>query len=285
MTMVPLRIPDGIRLIYFLIFCMIKLQVLFEDSDHEDGEHPMLQTQQEIRISSFGALLSGLDASEVDCVYRVSRLGAKSAQYVLLLKDGGYLCTCLLLQNMGTVCRHFFFMMRKDPAFKYHIQLVRARWLQEQWQDREDIDLASRPFLSSTTHQHATDKDQRPGPAYMRVIPQLFPSTSDIPAVKPRELAKQSRYADLHNQSKELLRVAADNPVLAETVRKALDEAAVKLRTQIEARTGRLRVKDPVIWPAAGKVSNKRIKSSREISMDSKFKARKRDTGPRSHME
>ncbi|KAG0048926.1 hypothetical protein BGZ83_006192 [Gryganskiella cystojenkinii] len=110
----------------------------------------------------------------------------------------------------------------------------------------------------------------------MRTIPRLFPSTADIPAVDSRELSQRSRYVDLFSQSKKLLRVAADNPVLAETARKALDETAVKLRAQIEAKTGRLRGKDPVIWPAASKVSNKRIKSGREISMDSKFKAGRR---------
>lgn len=65
-----------------------------------------------------------------------------------------------------------------------------------------------------------------------------------------------------------------------------LDKTAVKVWTQIEAKTRCQRVKDPVIWPAAGKVSNKWIKLGLRISIDSKFEAGKKDkSGLRSRME
>ena len=54
-------------------------------------------------------------------------------QYVVLgMKDGGHLCSCRTLQELGLCCRHFWAAMRLSRKYKFHVGILNQHWLAEQ---------------------------------------------------------------------------------------------------------------------------------------------------------
>ncbi|CAN0460990.1 unnamed protein product [Ascophyllum nodosum] len=54
-------------------------------------------------------------------------------QYVVLgMKDGGHLCSCRTLQELGLCCRHFWEAMRLSRKYKFHVGILNQHWLAEQ---------------------------------------------------------------------------------------------------------------------------------------------------------
>ena len=49
-------------------------------------------------------------------------------QFVILLSNGSYYCTCLYLIYAGFVCRHFFAVMIHSKKSQFNIKLVPSRW-------------------------------------------------------------------------------------------------------------------------------------------------------------
>lgn len=72
-------------------------------------------------------MMTTIGSDQIVCVFDVTYhldLGQKKQQHVILLKDDSFLCTCLLLQNNGIVCWHYFHLMQVDNHFKYHVKLI-----------------------------------------------------------------------------------------------------------------------------------------------------------------
>src|SRR5215204_2158976 len=79
-----------------------------------------------------------LNKEDIIQVWRISSLLAKGSNvnhYVILLKDGWHICTCLLLINSGVVCRHYFKVMMDSNDAKFHITLIPKRWYKENLQE------------------------------------------------------------------------------------------------------------------------------------------------------
>lgn len=55
--------------------------------------------------------------------------GGKSMHYVAILTDGRYICDCCMGLNLGIPCRHFFQALTKVQGLKFHIGLVRPRYV------------------------------------------------------------------------------------------------------------------------------------------------------------
>ena len=54
-------------------------------------------------------------------------------QYVVLgMKDGGHLCSCCTLQELGLCCRHFWAAMRLSRKDKFHVGILNQHWLADQ---------------------------------------------------------------------------------------------------------------------------------------------------------
>ena len=69
---------------------------------------PIEDAKQEGRKISLAALCSRIDVDKIEKIFGISHiLAPERPQYVILLKDGSFLCTCLLLQNTGVVCTSF----------------------------------------------------------------------------------------------------------------------------------------------------------------------------------
>lgn len=99
-------------------------------------------------------MIASVSATRIKCVFDVTYeldLTGQGRQYVTLLEDGSYVCTCLL-QNQGLVCRHYFHM-RVDVGCKYYIKLVARRWFTEEMQDSDDAQTSLVPFLRTYKQQ------------------------------------------------------------------------------------------------------------------------------------
>ncbi len=125
-------------------------------------------------------LVSRIGADKVDAIFDVAYISSNRPQYVVLLRDGSYLCTCLLLQNCGIVCRHFFRLMM-DGKCKYHIALVRRRWYKEVLQDDSDLDPSKEPFAYIGLIQKPVDADAPMSDTYMKDILAAFSTQASVP--------------------------------------------------------------------------------------------------------
>uniref|UniRef100_U9TYY9 SWIM-type domain-containing protein n=1 Tax=Rhizophagus irregularis (strain DAOM 181602 / DAOM 197198 / MUCL 43194) TaxID=747089 RepID=U9TYY9_RHIID len=91
---------------------------------NEDDNHSELNTQEDTNIPDdktyLKALLATISRDSIREIWRIiPYMSSNSYQHVILLKDGTFLCTCLLLVSRGIVCQHYFKLMeekRKNEA-------------------------------------------------------------------------------------------------------------------------------------------------------------------------
>ncbi|RIB11312.1 hypothetical protein C2G38_2145649 [Gigaspora rosea] len=84
--------------------------------------------------------------SNVAEIWEVRHMTWQHSQlHVFLLKDGSFICSCMLLVNRGYPCRHFFRVMAYSIAAKFSINFVAKRWLLEKYQDE---DLGIQPLVN-----------------------------------------------------------------------------------------------------------------------------------------
>ncbi|KAF9143605.1 hypothetical protein BGX20_007124, partial [Mortierella sp. AD010] len=138
-----------------------------------------------------------LGLSRIETVFEVTyELPPRLAQYVILLKEGGHVCTCLQLRNKGIVCAHFFRAMRHDSRAKYHIQLIPIRWFREDKQDDPSLvaEISDLPFTISTTHGVGVS-DTVPTSGFLGNYLEILPPTEDIPKPSKKMPVMTQRFA------------------------------------------------------------------------------------------
>src|SRR5207247_7103584 len=65
-------------------------------------------------------------------------------QFVFLLANGDYKCTCKLYNTSGWVCRHFFRVMCMTSVARFHINMINQHWLNDEVYGN---DLSNRNFI------------------------------------------------------------------------------------------------------------------------------------------
>ncbi|KAI9233998.1 MAG: hypothetical protein BYD32DRAFT_424540 [Podila humilis] len=115
-------------------------------------------------------------AHEYAAEYSVEQLQFDNAneEHVILLNDGSFICTCLLLQNNGIVCRHYFHLMQIDSRFKYHVKLIPRRWFKEHLQDSQDLEESFGPFLCAMTQKSKISGRMKDIIAVVDLNPEMF---------------------------------------------------------------------------------------------------------------
>lgn len=209
-------------------------------------------------------LLALIEKSEVECVVDVyDRRKPESTDHIVLLNGGSHLCTCLLMQNSGIVCRHFFRIMQDDRRFRYHVSLINKRWLQERHQDDSKFDISSQPFLHPNTS--ARKPDHRANNTglpvdFLRVLQTLFPSN---PPARPNQevVAQKHMYGELMGRIK---KVSSDRTMC----KRVLDAVDVVL-ADAEGIEG---LKDPKRVKIKGRPRKSRIKSAMDEKKEKKEK-------------
>jgi hypothetical protein len=190
----------------------------------------------------------------------------RKTQYVVLLLDGSYICTCLLLQNSGIVCRHFFHLMQVDSRFKYHIKLIPSRWYKESVQDDPDYDACNEPFvLALAQNVDGTETTDIPTDTYMSDILSAFPLTPTFSPDDQTRHSKRRKYAELSGQFKEVHQVLEANPEMFEMVQESLNKIIIEGR-------GVEGILDPALVKPKGKQKKSRTKSCVEVRSRSSTK-------------
>ncbi|GJJ76621.1 zinc finger SWIM domain-containing protein 3 [Entomortierella parvispora] len=188
----------------------------------------------------------------------------KSLQHILLLADGSYICTCLLLQNSGFVCRHYFHLMQVSDRCKYHVRLIPMRWFKEELQDLTDLDLSG-AFLSAKTQKTVAQvgsAEGEPASSFMSDIMKVFPSVPSLSGVDKRNLSKKRRIGEISGLMKNIMDTVNSNPEVFETVKDGLNRVIVR-------GAGEEGMKDPHYTKTKGRPRTSRIKSSMETKKKS----------------
>ncbi|KAI9240200.1 MAG: hypothetical protein BYD32DRAFT_409241 [Podila humilis] len=119
------------------------------------------------------------------------------------------ICTCLLVQNNGIVCRHYSHLMQIDSRFKYHVKLIPRRWFKEHLQDSQDLEESFGPFFCAMIQKSKVSKDEissAPGPMFM------------------------SNIFKISGRMKDIITVVDSKPEMFKLVKEGLDEVIVKGR-------------------------------------------------------
>ena len=101
--------------------------------DYNDG---FLEDQLDRPQISIMTLLNDISLDDVIEIWELIGIAIAYKHYVVLLSDGGHLCTCMAIVNRGIICAHFFQVMMNTKMAKFHIGLIASRWYQEEEQIR-----------------------------------------------------------------------------------------------------------------------------------------------------
>ncbi|TEB38588.1 hypothetical protein FA13DRAFT_1751285 [Coprinellus micaceus] len=77
---------------------------------------------------------------QVRNVLRVVHQGTGKQHLVALLDNKSYVCDCAMGMNLGIPCRHYFSVLTSVREFRFHISVVRSRWLQDHRLDTSTIE-------------------------------------------------------------------------------------------------------------------------------------------------
>ncbi|KAF9105085.1 hypothetical protein BGX27_009813 [Mortierella sp. AM989] len=213
-----------------------------------------VREQSDTKMLTLNSIIASIGIENIGDIFRVYRKLTKRAYHVILLNNGGYFCTCLLLQNLGFPCRHFFRMMREDPKFKYHITLVNPRWLQVNFRFSSEVDakLKSEPF--AVYDQHEEQEHEGFHDRFMGPIRVLFDEVAEIPAETKQKLARERIYANMHNKGKMIAQLVSEDPDL----QREADEALNNLLKALQAGNRGVEVEEPIEVKTKGRPRGKR---------------------------
>ncbi|KAI8355395.1 hypothetical protein B0O80DRAFT_528609 [Mortierella sp. GBAus27b] len=178
------------------------------------------------------------------------------------MKDGGYLCSCMTLQHVGIVCRHYFHLITRVPKCRYHIALIPRRWFHEQHQGLKDADLRIQPFLGCTIFEGRVRSNQlKPSDNYMGFVRDILPMRISEPALSRDEATKQWRFSNVLGAARSIADMASDHPEAYNLVERGLKDLLLALQAQM---SGSLPVKPPIDMIFTGRLRQKRILSTGE---------------------
>ncbi|KAG9319095.1 hypothetical protein KVV02_007052, partial [Mortierella alpina] len=142
----------------------------------------------DLRRSSLERLLRRLDPAEVHAVYCVvDRVKRRKIEYVILLADHAYFCTCLLLQNSG---------LFKDEALAV---------------DNIDKFMGKQAFFVANCHNVDLQPEQRPNVSYLEDVRRMISEESAIPKPGKIEARKKRQYGELMGVAKSAISLAQDD--------------------------------------------------------------------------
>src|SRR5687768_2623267 len=100
------------------------------------------------------------DPSTVLEVWKVLHLAnPTTSHFIYLLKDGTFLCTCMIFKSHGYPCHHFYRLMTLTPVARFYIGLINRRWYKDQLQD---VDISNHEFVVISLNTSASKKHSLP---------------------------------------------------------------------------------------------------------------------------
>lgn len=234
-------------------------------------------------------MLERLDPSTIRSVYSVTpkvRTADRPdrREYVIVLINFGYFCSCLLQQNTGVVCRHFFCLMEGEETCKYHISAVRTRWFKEEYQEDRDLDktLSEVPFVVACCH--SPSGNQKPNKTFMNEIRTMVSEESAIPRTSKAMHSKKQQYGKAMGLSRTVISAAEGDKEVYNDLLQSLDGVmqrrdvrltkAYGLESLSDADADNERTKNPLVRPKPGRPSTARLKSITETRIAKKRKTK-----------
>ncbi|CAB4493479.1 unnamed protein product [Rhizophagus irregularis] len=108
-----------------------------KDDDQCNYNEGFLEDHLNRPQTSLFSLLEEIELSDIIEIWELYSLTKKTYKhYIILLIDGGHLCTCLAIINRGLVCLHYFQVMMNSKVAKFNIGLIARRWYIEDIQDQ-----------------------------------------------------------------------------------------------------------------------------------------------------
>ena len=195
---------------------------------------------------SLDVLKSKLDPTKIAGIFDVwNKVHPSRPQHVIIIDDGSFICTCLLLVNNGLVCRHFFHLMTVEKMAKYHVSLIPSRWYKEEIQSDPNIVTSKLPFAS--TSMTKVEFLEAPNPAYMAELKKILPPLS-MPRPAPEELNRMQRYGELNGLYRRVTEQAIADPA-----------AFVRFKTFMTEEIARTsEIGNPVVTQGKGRPKKKR---------------------------
>ncbi|GBC30335.2 hypothetical protein GLOIN_2v1487965 [Rhizophagus irregularis DAOM 181602=DAOM 197198] len=216
------------------------LRVREQKMYNEDDNHSELNTQE----TYLKALLATISRDSIREIWRIiPYMSSNSYQHVILLKDGTFLCTCLLLVSRGIVCQHYFKLMfdfiSKEPFIGVSSQKYEDRSrVSSSCTKKMEYDKLMGNFKKALNYS-IDDNDQK----------NLNDIILSYIAKKEEKRKNEARLASIESQTSNNMRL----------------------------RDGRIynveSIKDPIIHKGKGKPLSKRLKASNEEN--SKVNSRK----------
>src|SRR6185437_16052257 len=108
-----------------------------EDLNQLDYDAGFLEDHLDRPQASLHSLIEDIRLSDVVEIWELFGITNSHKHYVILLNDGGHLCTCLSIINRGLLCAHFFQVMIVSRNAKFNIGLIAKRWYLEDVQDQD----------------------------------------------------------------------------------------------------------------------------------------------------
>ncbi|KAF9355972.1 hypothetical protein BGX26_005865 [Mortierella sp. AD094] len=217
------------------------------------------QKHSDHRRITLDKVITDVGANKVVSIFDVEYMMLENAgRQVILLQDDSYICTCILLQNSGIVCRHFFHLMHVDPNFRYHITIIPKRWYKETMQDMTNLDVSIKPFCSSTMQMRGVSPEYRiPDDTYMTNVSRVFSSLVGISQADQESISRKRSHAELVAKTKQLVSLVEHSP-------DQLGEAMSKVDEAIFVAKGDSFIDDPDVLRRSGPPTTKRRRSNLE---------------------
>ncbi|CAB4396762.1 unnamed protein product [Rhizophagus irregularis] len=106
-------------------------EAIIETHTENNYNEGVREDHYEIAKILLGDISATITKSEIMEIWRIVVSCGLKNQYVVLLSDGSYRCTCNLLITHRYPCRHFYKILRTSPNAKWHVGLISSRWYKD----------------------------------------------------------------------------------------------------------------------------------------------------------
>jgi len=211
--------------------------------------------------------LERIQLSDIIEIWELTGLTKSYKHYVILLVDGGHLCTCLAIINRGLVCSHFFHVMMSSKIAKFNIHLIAKRWYLEDIQDRDVQDKLQYEWVEITTQfQQDSNGHHELLVADLHIFNQLRAPETFTTDIRQR-VQRKAKYAYGFGKMKKALNLALDlgcENEFIDMVNGFIDRKKSDIDNTNDENKENLSVSDPLVRKRRGRPPHKRIKSALE---------------------
>jgi len=125
--------------------------------------------------------------------------------YVILLKNGSHICSCLSIIQRGIICRHYFQVMLNTSKARFHIRLIPSRWYQKGKDGSHEQFIVADKFNDSTI---SSSQEENNLVTYLCAIDK---ERDDLLEQRMSTLDQKVMYGTLHGVYKKALQKALQN--------------------------------------------------------------------------